>query len=239
MICIGVLSEQKKKVNEIKLISICEKNIANIKLYVAEICCWDCRFKNISRLFNKIIRTIAKFCLKRRGVQLITNGCEDKCGSTMTIPLTDSYLTKCAFEVAENNIDINNVFYLKDSDLKYVDYRLLSHICNKTKFACILTENFNSADALCDEIFDRFGVYPEICDINYKIPYKAKTVIDFDNKTVKFNHDTIVDGVMLELENCEIDINLPLLMKNYPEIINLLCFKSWMSGKNQLTRGLC
>ena len=54
-------------------------------------------------MLNKILYSLAKLRLKRKGAEVITNTGEN----TVMVSLTEEYVKKCFLEIAENNIDKN------------------------------------------------------------------------------------------------------------------------------------
>ena len=133
----------------------------------------------------------------------------------------------------------NDTVYLRDKNMAFVDYELLVDVCLKTKNLCIITDNHGKAENLCEELYRNYGIYPDIYDNGHRIPYRFKTVIDFDKRHIKLNSDIIVDGVILKFDIHGLNLDFSYLMGVYPEIIRYASFKSWTSGKNQLTIGLC
>ena len=236
MINIGVLSAQKRKG---KLIQVAEKNIEEIKFTVAEISYPNCKIALVEKLLSKVLTALAKRILKSSGAEIILNESPDCNLGNVEIPLTDEYVKRCASETAERMEFTDGAVYLLDKDMEFTDYNLLVNICLKTKNLCIITDNISKTEYLCEELNMDYGIYPDIYDYSHKIPYRAETVIDFDNRRIKLNSNIIIDGVILMFDIDGLNLDFSYLIGIYPEIIRYASFKSWTSGKNQLTMGLC
>ena len=236
MISIGVLSVQKKKG---KLIHIVEKNVGEIKFTIAQISYPDCRFKLTEKMYVKGLTVLVKNILKRRGIENIISEYPGSTSKCVQIPLTDEYMKKCATETAKHMEFTNDTVYLLDKNMAYTDYNLLVEVCLKSKNFCLLTDNRGKAEEMCDELYIEYGVFPDVYNYAHKIPYRAEWIIDFDKMRIKLNSNIIIDGVALEFDIDEINLDFSYLISIYPEIIHYASFKSWTSGKNQLTTGLC
>ena len=236
MINIGVLSVQKRKG---KLIQVAEKSIGEIKFSVAEISYPNCKVAPVEKLLSKILTALARRSLKSSGAEIIISESHECNLGNVEIPLTDEYMKICASETAERMRFTDGTVYLLDKKMDFTDYNLLVNICLKTKSFCIITDNINKTENLCEELYRDYGIYPDIYDYSHKIPYRAETVIDFDNRRIKLNSNIIIDGVILVFDIDELNLDFSYLISIYPEIIRYASFKSWTSGKNQLTMGLC
>lgn len=235
MICIAVTSVQKKNFKEcLKPFRLLKKYIGDIEFIIAKIYLP----KYFSGILSVFYESLCKFILKRKGAEVILKSCFDPSVNNVIIPLSGKYMQNCITEITNDMQHANDAIYIKDEFLSNINYDLLANVCMNAKFIFLITNNTNKAEGLCDKLYFEYGIYPEIYDNNYKIPYNARTVINIDESFIKYNYDKIIDGVMLEHNLCELNIDIPYLIKIYPQIIEILSFKSWMSGKNQLTRTL-
>lgn len=236
MICIGLISVQKKKKKSFKkwlghfeTEELCksEINIIQSKISLTE------DEMNILPLWYKnfILKRLKKK-LYKSGATIIVNETEGA-NNEVILPLSYENLLKATLLFQNKlNFTIGNIL---DKEMKNLDYSFLKVLCLNTKYINIYTSKTEVANELSSRIYDSYGVFPEIHQYEENIKNKNSLIIDLDKKFIRFGRDIYIDGIMLGMDLFDIKIDLDKLLEELPEIKQYLSFKSWMSGKNKLT----
>lgn len=236
MICIGLISVQKKKKKSFKkwlghfeIEELCKSEINVIQ---SKISLTEDEMNILPFWYKNFILKRLKKKLYKSGATIIVNE-KKEANNEVILPLSYENLLKTTLLFQNKlNFTIGNIL---DKEMKNLDYSFLKVLCLNTKYINIYTSKTEVANELSSRIYDSYGVFPEIHQYEENIKNKNSLIIDLDKKFIRFGRDIYIDGIMLGMDLFDIKIDLDKLLEELPEIKQYLSFKSWMSGKNKLT----
>lgn len=246
MICIGILSERKKKTGIVKKlfkpVELCGVFEDSIRLAAAEFVYTAEEISKLPRFYYRFLCEIGMRKLKKAGAEkvFLTKGCEadyNCCDFEDSGIPTERFGDAVCFAADYIGSEaLKGTACIKDRELSLTDYHTLSAICRKVRYIKILTDNIATAEKTAEKLYDEYGVFPEILEYSEKVPNDALLTADADNRTIRLGRGITIDGAEAELDLHGYDADKQKILAYIKEKGVKLKYKSWLAGKNRLTR---
>lgn len=245
---VGIAEVRKEKAGFLKKVFnpvvVKEKFTADIDVIVAELSFTAEEIGRMPSVFRNALRAYVCGFLRKCGAEesfftkAAAKAFDIECGKNDCVyPVSQSRFAECV-SFALNRMDeaVKDTAYIKDSKMSAADYSLLKTVAQRFRYIVLLTDNTGSAEELAEQMYDEYGVYPEIRDCSSRIPSTSAFAADVDRGTVRLGLDCIIDGLEPELDLRGYEVDKAAVLACMGEKKESLAVKFWLSGKKRLTR---
>ena len=156
----------------------------------------------------------------------------------LRIPLSPAMLPSCikfALDMTEEEIQKRTLCII-DSKMETLNFAILSELCLEVRSIFILTECTEKAEELGELLCDEYGVLPEVQALPCVRSEKMSVTVNMERRCVQIGHGRVIDGAAGELDLHGYHVDFEIILKTCPQLGEYLPVRTWMCGKNLLTR---